>query len=78
MSILSKDIEAKHKTDINNWPLLCNRCVKIIANNPNLNLSISMHMQKFMKFCPFVQKILKGNEILSSIKGQLRQVTISN
>ena len=28
-----------------------------------------MHIQNFMKFCPFVQKILSENKILTSIKG---------
>ena len=32
-------------------------------------LSISIHMQKFVKFYQFVLKILSENEILTSIKG---------
>ena len=32
-------------------------------------MSISMHMQNFVKFYQFVLKILSGNEILTSVKG---------
>ena len=28
-----------------------------------------MHIQNFVKFCKFVLKILRGNEILRSVKG---------
>ena len=42
-----------------------------MRNNPNLdvfNIDI-MHMQNLVKFCQLFLKILSGNEILTSIKG---------
>ena len=33
-------------------------------------LSILMCIQNLVKFCPFILKILSGNEILTSIKGR--------
>ena len=30
-----------------------------------------MHMKRLVRFCPFVLKILSGNEILTSIKGRI-------
>ena len=42
-----------------------------------------MCIQKLVKFCPLVLKILSGNEILTSIKGRnsvanLRNLTLNN
>ena len=46
-------------------------------------LSMFMCIQILVKFCPFVLKILSGNEILTSIKGRnsaanLRKMTLYN
>ena len=46
-------------------------------------LSILMCIQNLVKFCPFILKILSGNEILTSIKGRnsvanLRNLTLYN
>ena len=42
-----------------------------------------MGIQSLVKFCPFILKILSGNEILTSIKGRnsaanLRKITLYN
>ena len=46
-------------------------------------LSILICIQNLVKFCPFILKILSGNEILTSIKGRnsvanLRNLTLYN
>ena len=50
------------------------------GNNPNLDL---ININAYIKFYPFVLKILSGNEIMTSIKGQntvtnLRKMTGNN
>ena len=39
------------------------------GNNPKLDLML-MHNKRLVRFCQFVFKVLSGNEILTSIKGQ--------
>ena len=55
ISICSKDIERKRKSEINEGPY------------NTLILSISMHIQNLVKLYQLVLKILSGNEILNTI-----------
>ena len=58
----------------------CGNCEKVLRNNSNLNLAkIELHT----KFCPFLLKILRRIEILTSIKGHnsdtnLQKMTVHN
>ena len=41
------------------------------GNNPKLDLvNVDAHKKRLVRFCPFILKILSGNEILTSIKGR--------
>ena len=57
---------------------------KLTLYNPNLDIIyVNVYIQNLVKFCPLVLKILSGNEILTSIKGQnsvanLRKMTLYN
>ena len=47
------------------------------ANNPNLDLvSINSYIDFLIKICPFVLKILSGNEILAYIKGHISRTSL--
>ena len=47
--------------------------------NPNLDIiSVNVHIQNLVKFCPLVLKILGRNKILTSIKGRNSVVNLRN
>ena len=52
--------------EINKFDIVRLTCKqKITFNNPNLDLvNINDYKKKLLKFCQFVLKILRGNEIL--------------
>ena len=54
------------------------------GNNPKLDLvKMMMHIERLVRFCQFVLKVLSGNKFLASIKGKnsvkiLRKMTGNN
>ena len=56
----------------------------MMINNHSLDLvNVSVCVHNLVKFCPFILKILRGNKILTSIKGRnsvtnLRKMTLYN
>ena len=66
----SKHIEQKKNlTSIKGYNSVTNK-QNMEDSNPNIYLiNIYIHLQKFVKFYPFVLKILRRNKILLPIKG---------
>ena len=71
LSICSQDNENEIMMSIKGHNSVTNLRKKITGNNTNLDLvSINANdIQSLVKICPFFPKILRGYEILTSIKG---------
>ena len=54
------------------------RKITLLKTIPTLILSMLMCIQNLVKFCPFIFKILSGNEILTSIKGRNSVANLQN
>ena len=60
---LKVDVLSMGSQDINQGPSLCYRFAKTANNDHLVDLSVLMHIQNLVKFCPLVLKIFSINTI---------------
>ena len=70
MSICSQGTEGTRNSGVNQGPKLCQKFAKNDRQQSQAKiLSMLMCIQILVRFCQFIHKILSGNKILTSIKG---------